>query len=842
MLAIKRTGEDTEYPVLLATPDMQERIDQFYERDRLTELHDYYDPVVDAMDQFGVPARLPTPEPKIGQLFWPVIGAARYAFGVFLLDSWTLGKLFATGDAQLEEDGVEEQEEESGELQSEDVPGNAVTLIYRDNVNEDPAETAREFPMYLLAARPLVKTGDKADTDEFAPAVDDAWVAILVDARYYWLENTGTDQEDFWVPSTWQDAFNALKAHLFDSPTITFTDGSVLAYQAPTDRWTGQRLTGLSIPHLMDAAAAYIGSRMLYTPDGGLELQRPTATNKAVLTDAHDAAVEDDRHTGGGLLDTNDLIPGIPSNALCIFYNPAAGGAASIIDTATGGGATGRHTIAWLDMTSEETEETKTDAAEQWAADYYEWQLPPLDALYVGALAVPQSAYLASVTIFHDATTLTTRWERAPIGWGAIYRGSSLSGTGDELVDPTPCEGHGWLTDDVALEQGASSSGSSKRVLHVRFLEGEGRCDCINAQGDDPEASPYPWVAFYDSGTGKWHLVNTFQTCCSCASLAITIPGHATFPPASATLTLDTACNGGATTYDMAYQCASENAILFAGAGPTLCTGTGTTECKNMFYMIAECGLCVMENVACDQCSELCAPPLVKATLTGFTGDKSSYNGTRYLRYTSACTWTLTCGDLTFTVTKTPTGTDDSTVITLTLSGAAGGGVQYTYEEPQIIVGMGANTTCFAAHTLSRDDSGGVVADAPATVGIDPEECTTCDDACASVDYASMVAAVSNATGDCDCVVFEWASSGPGNIATFGIPALSCPNNVVQLALRCEAGRVRVDVAGSAAQSVTLVSLSFDGIFIAVFDICFAGVGFDPCGGCFRITFTAPLL
>lgn len=437
-----------------------------------------------------------------------------------------------------------------------------------------------------------------------------------------------------------------------------------------------------------------------------------------------------------------------------------------------------------------------------------------------------------------------------PDGGAQGYVIVQASAAAGDATGPIPCTPHGWLVDKQALIDRFSDN-LPKGVLSVEIYPGEtgSRCECIPEQFTENAVQPYDGIAqaFYVSGTDTWDLTRLVTTCCSCAFLQIELPDNDgtadTWPPVSGTLTLNEACDATAASYVLRYQCSTRDAVVFAAAGPKLCTDDpAPVICDNAFYIVVRCDDCAYENVLCEECSEVCnsslsGPPIFRVTASGFTGGDDVYNGTWYLWFVEDCEWEVTCGGITITVALTPTGTNDTTQLTVTFTGGANGAV-FQYNSPEIIVGVGTNVTCFEEHTaawVSGNDP-----TQPASVTVTPIYCEPCDDLCPLIDFENMTADVISSTGDCDCVVLTWASFVAGLSATFGLTG--CDNNV-QVHVRCAGGRLRVDISGSATQSFAEVSLVVSStVFEWTVDIGFVGDPLDPCAGTFRVVFSSPVL
>lgn len=459
MLTVKLPG-GTEYPVIL--PDASqldriakfyepttrpegveeagveaqpEQIAKFYEANRFAELTPYYGSVGSVFEQFPVPENIPAPEPKIGQLYWPVFGAARYAHACFLMDGWSLAQLYGETDFIEDENGDGLDDESDIPIEEETGPNDVILTFYDDPTNG--AETGRAFKMSLLAARPLIQTAARPGFGDDETVEDDAWVVIFVDKRYYWRDAEGVDEPTDWVPSSWTELMTTLSEALPGSPGLVYTDTPDGAYLNPTHRWRSGRMTGKSTAHLLDAAAAAVGGRIVYAPDDTLSFQRATATNRDVATTAHATHVAANRHSGGGLIDSGDCAQGMPSFAAVVFFDPnSVDDPRPVTYTANiGGGGVSQMVTACLDIPSVDSNGDPTvglsAASQEWGDDFYQWNVVPLDTTYSGCVAVPKSAFIGHVTIFHDSKVAYTKFARPPVNYCSLW----CSGFIDEPCD-----------------------------------------------------------------------------------------------------------------------------------------------------------------------------------------------------------------------------------------------------------------------------------------------------------------------------------------------------------------------------------------------------------------------
>ncbi len=499
-----------EYDLIAPTRDQV----VLFERDLCASMGqtvtEYFDSASRFMDQFAVPSEIPPEKPSLQKVVWPVFGIARFAYTFLVVDSYTLQRIRTHAGTD-----------------------NSVTLRFRDDAAGDPFETPRELPLYLIDARPLAQNDATRPADATpVPATNDAWVIALADKRYYFANTTGVNKAVTWVPASWTELMQALATRL--GVSLSVTDSIPGAYGTPTGRWKGGRLMGLPTAHLLDAAAHYTGGRIVCGTDGTYSYQRPTVANRTVASDAHAAAVADDRHIGGGTLLFSDQIPNIPATAVGMFYDPEAtecpeptSGTAS-----TGGTKAGFTVTACVDCSSAST--NATSALTQWAQDYYNWQNVPVDASYAGFVAVPNSAFIATVTYEHDGDkTARTCFIRPPL----LYSPLLARGWSCEVEIPSSGTGSG--------SSGSGSSGGSTG-FDVDYEDGEEIYDiqCV----DGVQVVTRGLVAHVQIDNRIRHywysLYDTIEGCCACPGPQSGSSGSAG-SGAQCTTTLCTQCPGG---------------------------------------------------------------------------------------------------------------------------------------------------------------------------------------------------------------------------------------------------------------------------------------------------------
>lgn len=353
MLWIKATSGGDALDLPLLTKDVQERLARVY-------------------------------GPDLSRLTWPVVGASRPARGMFVIDGYSLGLL----------------RDQLG-------TSNAVTLGFRDS--PDASDAARTFPLFLIDAVPVAREAfDALPADE--PAVDELYVMELADQRHYWCALAGLSSTTTDRPASYPALISALLARVGATAAV---DAVASAYTAggrfPTERWLCRDARQTDVATLLDYAAGCVGSRIVITPTGGITVQRPTAANRLVASDWHDAQVLDDRHDAGGLLDD------IESLAATVEARWESGVHGTAL---VGTGSPGKTQTVWHDAGGRDLAGLLTAHITQWAADYVAWGSSVLDATYAGFVTPPHSGFVGDVELYHDAAEGWTRVKR-PGSWGA---------------------------------------------------------------------------------------------------------------------------------------------------------------------------------------------------------------------------------------------------------------------------------------------------------------------------------------------------------------------------------------------------------------------------------------
>jgi hypothetical protein len=443
MLSIRVPG-GTEYPLPLLDAETTDLLTEWYDNGKFDEL---VSPAVSCYTPADPPYR-------VGSLYWPVVGACRFARAVLPIDTYTLGQLRGDvanpplldedGEVILDEDGLPitsagsasprvilsytDQEDEEEPLRDED----GDVILDEDGAEVLGTEEPREFPMYVIASRPVSRTTEDVDFPADDPAdtpgtEDDLWLVTLVDRRWYWAHVNGygkITEEDDYVPQTWTALFAAVLDAQVDADDYPQTlDVPHADYGEPSDRYARARVNRMPSAYLLDHAADRAGMRVVVLPES-VHVQAPSAANRAVAT----AFAQRYGWTrgGGGTIENDEIYAGVPLSV----YNPETD---EEVENPTG--VTGAGVAARLDS---------ADALQRWASDWYAWQNAPLDAVYDGFVPVPESGFVGSVELFHDSLTGYTRVSRAPVNWVPVLDCYGAEESGDAASGD--CEpGCGWV-------------------------------------------------------------------------------------------------------------------------------------------------------------------------------------------------------------------------------------------------------------------------------------------------------------------------------------------------------------------------------------------------------------
>lgn len=356
----------TQYPLPVLTGEATDALTAWYDNGRFEELNHPY----------GHCVAPPMPVRRVGSLVWPIVGASRFAYGVFAIDAYTLSL-----------------------LRADLAGGNTVTVDIDDGTDSDTKT------MYLLASRPVSRCDADDTSATEPPPVDDLWLITLVDQRWYWVHTSGTGQTGTYVPSSWSDLFVKLFGHLsvsYSIDTINSAYGTAVG-----DRWTGGNTQNTPTAYLLDDAAQCLGMRVVVVDS--VTVQTPSAANKTTATDW--LALQ--TVGAGGSIDDDERLNGVPKQVYAAWQDDST----QTVDQPTG--LDGFSLAAWIDMPATASGTQRTNALTQWAADWYAWQSVPFEGTVDSFDVVAQSGFLASFERFHSAETGYTRFS-TPLAYSVI--------------------------------------------------------------------------------------------------------------------------------------------------------------------------------------------------------------------------------------------------------------------------------------------------------------------------------------------------------------------------------------------------------------------------------------
>lgn len=323
----------------------------------------------------------------------------------------------------------------------------------------------------------------------------------------------------------------------------------------------------------------------------------------------------------------------------------------------------------------------------------------------------------------------------------------------------TSCKQFGWLL----------SGPRSNKVWRVRVSEAIGQCaDCTTI--DPAFDGTTDRIAYHTSSPTStqeiWEVAGNLELCGGCATARILTDRNATTPAGRAQLelTYKSAVDGSIVTKTVDAECTPDDGtVVWAVAADDLCPepDNGDYPCASLIRVVAECIACDIGNAVCTKCIGQVGPPIFKIVGSGFSDVDEVYNGTWYPKWSSGCTWTVTCGEVTVSAVV------DCTTVTVTFSGGGGGGATYVYTNANGIF-------CFQTHTADRDTGDSLTT--PESLDIVPMSCTlgsgslslniTASDPCGSGDYTA--APMGNDFGDPSIVAIS-GGPGDGTCPSFGL-------------------------------------------------------------------------
>lgn len=333
---------------------------------------------------------------QVGSLWWPS-GARRFATAHFLADDAQLAAISRAayaGGAYNSAPLVIDQRDPAGNL----VPGRRIAP-----------------DMFLLSARPL----SQLPIGQTGPW-NGLWLLTFVDDRYWWWRRD-TGPIAVAAGTTWDDVYAALSTAL----TVDIDQDHVpSAYlNPPSAAFTAYYEKS---PLMLDRVAFSVGQRIVRHLDGTVLARNPV---NAAADQQANLAIQGLEKSGGGrfrfqLGQVNDL-PGIlPTRVRVVFPNATSvvphivevrlealnlsdfGGVVTNPETATVGD---QHLCDGTNAGDLQT------LAEQFATDWYRFQVGSLDVVFHGIVPWVPNALDNYVEWHHDADGVTTRVQRGPL-------------------------------------------------------------------------------------------------------------------------------------------------------------------------------------------------------------------------------------------------------------------------------------------------------------------------------------------------------------------------------------------------------------------------------------------
>ncbi|MCP4540258.1 MAG: hypothetical protein GY832_24225 [Chloroflexi bacterium] len=215
-----------------------------------------------------------SPRARLNSLWWPT-GASRWAVGLFLVDSVRLDEIIsAVGNG------------ESAEL----------------DIRQSDTDQDIHPQMFMLPPRQItpLDTGTQG------------WLLPLVDERYFWqFRDAGSMEiED---GQTWEQVFDELASQL--STAITY-DSISSSYYSPDPIELTRRYESLSV--LLDAVAACVGQRIVYTTGNQLQSQGH-ASSAGIVKSNLETSPSSYNRLAGGKMDSGAVGGLRPSQVRVVF-------------------------------------------------------------------------------------------------------------------------------------------------------------------------------------------------------------------------------------------------------------------------------------------------------------------------------------------------------------------------------------------------------------------------------------------------------------------------------------------------------------------------------------------
>ena len=407
-------------------------------------------------------------KPRIGHIYWPVLGASQFAVAQFVIDSYSLGQLRTI-------------------LSGADPWTLATSLsVSLFDQPDSPTIDGDTIPvqvngLYLLDAHPVSRQQDSR-SDPFPsvdpmtltpPSEDDLFVITLVDIRYAWCQTrmSGATTTLTGGSECLGNGIEAAEYFLTLLPygyNVTGEDSLPAAYGPLSSRWSWPWFNGAPLSYLLDDALACVNMRLVTVPaaggPGALPIYYICKFKQSYLDSLfswYDARVADtqswpgdvpqaqnpsSRLGGGGIVEPVEcgrgnmptvVGPNVFANTTTTpgyFVQVTSGLVLSHITSPEGGPA---GITAWTDVPGSISGSNYDATVLQWATDFYGWNQAAVEAVFIGfppfeqfgAFAPPTPlppggawAFIGAIDWYHSADTAYTRVSAVPQNWIAPIR------------------------------------------------------------------------------------------------------------------------------------------------------------------------------------------------------------------------------------------------------------------------------------------------------------------------------------------------------------------------------------------------------------------------------------
>lgn len=332
----------------LPTPELLALLDSVYDPAELTEFTH--------KTTYDVPADCPPMEwgreiiPRVNQLVWPTI-SHRWAYGHFLVTDSQLACIRQAIGASVFNEFVLWDEIGVNTTTS------TTTTTPAGVIAQFTGGSRVSFQLAIARVHPILDVKD----------AEKLYLVTFVDQRYFmWYRPCPTT-----TPATWTELFtNALTAAGVGSTNrvIEPLPGDL---GVPSSRWAAHRWIGYPLPAYLDAAAQFTQRRIVWRPDGTVEVQNPDGKDS---DDYVWHQVFSSRKRLGGLSPTQDVVARQPAAISVVFHAHDSEDDPIIetiaLSTLTEGGTTTTQALG-CDVTTSSTTSTTTTTLAAAPCSYY---------------------------------------------------------------------------------------------------------------------------------------------------------------------------------------------------------------------------------------------------------------------------------------------------------------------------------------------------------------------------------------------------------------------------------------------------------------------------------------